>query len=108
MRRETSPRRRWTRSPTLAERVSFGLIRATHNQNLVLADVPQRELYGVWQALEALGLATPNIGTLTDMIACPGLDFCSLANAGTLDVATPDPASASMTSTTSTTSARSN
>jgi sulfite reductase (NADPH) hemoprotein beta-component len=71
----------------LAERVSFGLIRATHNQNLVLADVPQRELYGVWQALEALGLAMPNIGTLTDMIACPGLDFCSLANAGTLDVA---------------------
>ncbi|HUL18066.1 MAG TPA: nitrite/sulfite reductase [Steroidobacteraceae bacterium] len=71
----------------LAERVSFGLIRATHNQNLVLADVPQRELYGVWQALELLGLAMPNIGTLTDMIACPGLDFCSLANAGTLDVA---------------------
>jgi sulfite reductase (NADPH) hemoprotein beta-component len=71
----------------LAETVSFGLIRATHNQNLVLADVPQRELYGVWQALEALDLAMPNIGTLTDMIACPGLDFCSLANAGTLDVA---------------------
>ncbi len=71
----------------LAERVSFGLIRATHTQNLVLADVPQRELYGVWQTLEALGLAMPNIGTLTDMIACPGLDFCSLANAGTLDVA---------------------
>jgi sulfite reductase (NADPH) hemoprotein beta-component len=71
----------------LAERVSFGLVRATHNQNLVLADVPQRELYGVWQALEALDLAMPNIGTLTDMIACPGLDFCSLANAGTLDVA---------------------
>ena len=45
----------------------------------------------LWQALEALDLATPNIGTLTDMIACPGLDFCSLANAGTLDVAKPDP-----------------
>ncbi len=71
----------------LAERVSFGLIRATHNQNLVLADVPQRELYAVWQELAGLDLAMPNIGTLTDMIACPGLDFCSLANAGTLDVA---------------------
>ena len=71
----------------LAERVSFGLVRATHNQNLLLADVPQRELYAVWQELERLKLATPNIGTLTDMIACPGLDFCSLANAGTLDVA---------------------
>jgi sulfite reductase (NADPH) hemoprotein beta-component len=72
---------------SLAERVSFGLVRATHNQNLLLADVPQRELYAVWQELERLKLATPNIGTLTDMIACPGLDFCSLANAGTLDVA---------------------
>ncbi|MBS0377281.1 MAG: nitrite/sulfite reductase [Proteobacteria bacterium] len=71
----------------LAERLSFGLVRATHNQNLLLADVPQRELYGLWRELEALGLAAPNIGTLTDMIACPGLDFCSLANAGTLDVA---------------------
>ena len=45
----------------------------------------------VWQALEALGLAMPNIGTLTDMIACPGLDFCSLANAGTLGCRPPDP-----------------
>jgi sulfite reductase (NADPH) hemoprotein beta-component len=71
----------------LAERVSFGLVRATHNQNLLLADVRQRDLYGVWLELERLALATPNIGTLTDMIACPGLDFCSLANAGTLDVA---------------------
>jgi len=62
-------------------------VRATHNQNLLLADVRQDELYAVWQELERLKLATPNIGTLTDMIACPGLDFCSLANAGTLDVA---------------------
>ena len=68
----------------LAERVSFGLIRATHNQNLLLADVPQRELHQVWLELRELGLAMPNIGTLTDIIACPGLDFCSLANAGTL------------------------
>jgi sulfite reductase (NADPH) hemoprotein beta-component len=71
----------------LAERVSFGLIRSTHNQNLLLADVPQRALHEVWRALAALGLAMPNIGTLTDMIACPGLDFCSLANAGTIAVA---------------------
>jgi sulfite reductase (NADPH) hemoprotein beta-component len=71
----------------LAERVSFGLIRATHGQNLLLADVPQRELYAVCGELGRLGLATPNIGTLTDLIACPGLDFCSLANAGTLGVA---------------------
>jgi sulfite reductase (NADPH) hemoprotein beta-component len=71
----------------LAQRLSFGLIRATHDQNLLLADVPQRELYGLWQELERLALAMPNIGTLTDMIACPGLDFCSLANAGTIAVA---------------------
>jgi sulfite reductase (NADPH) hemoprotein beta-component len=72
---------------SLAERTSFGLVRATHNQNLLLADVRQRDLYEVWRELERLELAMPNIGTLTDMIACPGLDFCSLANAGTLDVA---------------------
>ena len=71
----------------LAERVSFGLIRTTHSQNLLLADVRQDELYEVWRALDGQGLATPNIGTLTDLIACPGLDFCSLANAGTLGVA---------------------
>jgi sulfite reductase (NADPH) hemoprotein beta-component len=71
----------------LADRVSFGLVRATHAQNLLLADVPQRELHSLWQELTALGLAMPNIGTLTDMIACPGLDFCSLANAGTIAVA---------------------
>jgi len=71
----------------LADRYSFGLIRATHTQNLLLADVPQRELHDLWQALAAAGLAMPNIGTLTDMIACPGLDFCSLANAGTIAVA---------------------
>jgi sulfite reductase (NADPH) hemoprotein beta-component len=71
----------------LADRVSFGLVRVTHTQNLLLGDVKQSELYGVWQELRKLGLAMPNIGTLTDMIACPGLDFCSLANAGTLKVA---------------------
>ena len=71
----------------LADRFSFGLIRVTHNQNLLLGDVRQDDLPVVWQELNALGLAMPNIGTLTDMIACPGLDFCSLANAGTLGVA---------------------
>jgi sulfite reductase (NADPH) hemoprotein beta-component len=71
----------------LAERVSFGLVRATHSQNLLLADVRQHDLYAVWQELARHGLAMPNIGTLTDLIACPGLDFCSLANAGTLSVA---------------------
>jgi sulfite reductase (NADPH) hemoprotein beta-component len=70
-----------------AERYSFGLVRTTHSQNLLLADVRQSDLYLLWQQLAPLGLATPNIGTLTDMIACPGLDFCSLANAGTLGVA---------------------
>jgi sulfite reductase (NADPH) hemoprotein beta-component len=71
----------------LADRMSFGLIRATHNQNLMLGDVRQTDVYELWKALRAQDLAMPNIGTLTDMIACPGLDFCSLANAGTLSVA---------------------
>jgi sulfite reductase (NADPH) hemoprotein beta-component len=71
----------------LADRYSFGEVRVTHDQNLLLADVPQRELATLHEALAELGLATPNIGTLTDMIACPGLDFCSLANAGTIGVA---------------------
>ena len=71
----------------LADRFSFGMIRVSHNQNLLLGDVRQDDLPLVWQELRGLGLAMPNIGTLTDMIACPGLDFCSLANAGTLNVA---------------------
>ena len=71
----------------LADRLSFGEVRVTHDQNLVLADVPQRALRELHAALAPLGLATPNIGTLTDMICCPGLDFCSLANAGSIDIA---------------------
>jgi sulfite reductase (NADPH) hemoprotein beta-component len=71
----------------LAERHSFGEVRVTHSQNLVLADVEQGETFELWRALDKAGLATPNIGTLTDMICCPGLDFCSLANAGSIDVA---------------------
>jgi len=71
----------------LADRYSFGEIRSTHRQNLILADVKQADLFLLWQQLDALKLATPNIGTATDIICCPGLDFCSLANAGTISVA---------------------
>ena len=71
----------------LADRYSFGEIRTTHDQNLLLGDVKQADLYALWQALVPLQLATPNIGTLTDLICCPGLDFCSLANAGSIGIA---------------------
>jgi sulfite reductase (NADPH) hemoprotein beta-component len=71
----------------LADRYSFGEVRVTHTQNLLFADVEQDKAFELWQTLERAGLATPNIGTLTDMICCPGLDFCSLANAGSIDVA---------------------
>ena len=71
----------------LADRYSFGQIRATHHQNLLLTDVRQADLYPLWHALAAQKLAAPVIGTLADMICCPGLDFCSLANAGSIGVA---------------------
>lgn len=71
----------------LAERMSHAEIVVTHDQNLVLPHVRQADLYALWQALRAKGLATPNIGLLTDMICCPGLDFCSLANAGSIPIA---------------------
>ena len=71
----------------LSDKYSFGEIRATHRQNLILADVKQADLFALWQQLDALKLATPNIGSVTDMICCPGLDFCSLANAGSIGVA---------------------
>jgi sulfite reductase (NADPH) hemoprotein beta-component len=71
----------------LADRYSFGEVRVTHTQNLVLGDVEQGRTLELWRTLAAAGLATPNIGTLTDMICCPGLDFCSLANAGSIEVA---------------------
>ncbi len=71
----------------LADRYSFGEIRTTHDQNLLLGDVKQADLHALWQALKPLGLATPNIGMLTDLICCPGLDFCSLANAGSIGIA---------------------
>jgi sulfite reductase (NADPH) hemoprotein beta-component len=71
----------------LADKYSFGEIRSTHRQNLILADVNQVDLFTLWQQLVSLNLATPNIGTVTDMICCPGLDFCSLANAGSIGIA---------------------
>jgi sulfite reductase (NADPH) hemoprotein beta-component len=71
----------------LSDRYSFGELRVTHEQNLVLADVKQSELFKLWQEVKAHGLATPNIGLLTDMICCPGGDFCSLANAKSLPIA---------------------
>ncbi|HUS24147.1 MAG TPA: nitrite/sulfite reductase [Candidatus Binatia bacterium] len=71
----------------LADRHSFGELRSTHDQNLVLADVKDADLHDVWQALKGLDLATPNIGLITDLICCPGFDYCSLANAGSIGVA---------------------
>jgi sulfite reductase (NADPH) hemoprotein beta-component len=71
----------------LADQYSAGEIRATHDQNLVFAHVKQADLYALWTALKSQNLATPNIGLLTDMICCPGLDFCSLANAGSIPIA---------------------
>jgi len=71
----------------LADKYSFGELRVTHEQNLVLADVKQADLFEVWQLAKSKGLATPNIGLLTDIIACPGGDFCSLANAKSLPIA---------------------
>jgi sulfite reductase (NADPH) hemoprotein beta-component len=71
----------------LADQLSSGQLRVTHDQNLVLGEVRQIDLLHCWKELAALSLATPNIGTLTDMICCPGLDFCSLANAGSIGIA---------------------
>jgi sulfite reductase (NADPH) hemoprotein beta-component len=71
----------------LADQFSFGEIRSTHQQNLVLADVETEQLQALWQQLQSAGMATPNIGYLTDMICCPGGDYCSLANAKSLPVA---------------------
>ena len=71
----------------LAERYSMDEIRVTHDQNLVLGQVRQGDLWVLWQALAEQGLATANIGLVTDMICCPGLDFCNLANAGSIPVA---------------------
>ncbi len=71
----------------LADKYSFGELRVTHEQNVVLSDVRIADLYEVWEQAKAQGLATPNIGLLTDMICCPGGDFCSLANAKSIPIA---------------------
>ena len=72
----------------LADRYSFGELRISHEQNIILADVKKSDLYAVWQAAKASGLATPNIGLLTGIICCPGGDFCDLANAKSIPIAT--------------------
>ena len=71
----------------LAERYSFDEVRVTHEQNLTLPHVRQDDLYALWQELDAAGLATANINTVTDIIACPGLDYCNLANARAIPIA---------------------
>lgn len=71
----------------LAERYSFGEARTSHNQNVILADVEQQKLFSLWEELREIGFATPNIGLLTDIICCPGGDFCSLANAKSIPIA---------------------
>tara|TARA_R110001583_G_scaffold173287_1_gene327183 strand:+ start:29613 stop:31265 length:1653 start_codon:yes stop_codon:yes gene_type:complete len=71
----------------LADNFSLSEVRSTHTQNLVLSDVKQSDLYDLWLRLDAEKLATANIGTMSDMICCPGLDFCGLANATSLPLA---------------------
>jgi sulfite reductase (NADPH) hemoprotein beta-component len=71
----------------LADQYSFGEIRTTHEQNLVLADVRNDQLFEIWQQLVSLDFASPTVGTLHDVICCPGGDFCSLANAKSIPVA---------------------
>ncbi len=71
----------------LAERYSFSELRTTHEQNVVLADVPRDDLFALWIEARGAGFATPNIETLTDIVCCPGGDFCALANAKSLPIA---------------------
>jgi len=71
----------------LAEKYAHDEIRVTHSQNLVLAHVRKADLYAVWQALDAVDLATPNLDLVTDIIVCPGMDYCTLANARSIPIA---------------------
>ena len=71
----------------LADRYSYGELRVSHEQNLILADVRKSDLFALWQAAKAQGLATPNVGLLTNIVCCPGGDFCSLANAKSIPIA---------------------
>ncbi|MBV9562389.1 MAG: nitrite/sulfite reductase, partial [Bradyrhizobium sp.] len=71
----------------LADKYSFGEIRVGHEQNLALPHVAKHDLPALWQALDKAGLATPNVNLVSDIIACPGLDYCSLANARSIPIA---------------------
>jgi sulfite reductase (NADPH) hemoprotein beta-component len=71
----------------LADRHSFGELRVSHEQNLILADVRERDLLALWRRAREAGLATPNVGLLTNIVCCPGGDFCALANAKSIPVA---------------------
>ena len=71
----------------LDDRYSFGEIRVGHEQNLVLPHVAQRDLPALWRALDAVGVALPNVNFISDIISCPGLDYCSLANARSIPIA---------------------
>ena len=71
----------------MADRYSFGEIRVTHHQNLVLPHVKQADVYALWGELKRYGLAPGNIGLISDIIACPGLDYCALANARSIPIA---------------------
>ena len=71
----------------LADKYSFGELRISHEQNLILADVRKSDLFALWQAAKSQGLATPNVGLLTNIVCCPGGDFCSLANAKSIPIA---------------------
>ncbi|WP_417547347.1 nitrite/sulfite reductase [Marinobacter segnicrescens] len=71
----------------VADQYSFGEVRVTHEQNVVLADVRQDQLFELWQAIRPMGFATANLNTLTDIICCPGGDYCALANAKSIPVA---------------------
>jgi sulfite reductase (NADPH) hemoprotein beta-component len=71
----------------LADAYSYGELRVNHRQNLVLPDVRQSDLFELWQKLVSIDLATPNIGHVSDIIACPGLDYCALANARSIPIA---------------------
>jgi len=70
-----------------ADEFSFGELRVNHRQNLVLPDVRQQQLFELWTKLESIGLGSANIGLVSDIIACPGLDYCALANARSIPIA---------------------
>ena len=71
----------------LADKYSNGILRNTHQQNIVLADVKKSDLFEIWESCKLLGLATPNLGHLSDPICCPGGDYCALANAKSIPIA---------------------